>query len=74
MSKAEFAHWLRRGMPPSGLPRTLRPAFAQAQGMAERFIATIDAGEHVDDDHELVDWCCWLSELGKNDQHPTWAD
>jgi hypothetical protein len=58
MDKAQRAHWLRRAMPPAGLPRRLRPLLEQAQAMAQRFMAAVDAGQPVPDD--LGDFCVWL--------------
>jgi hypothetical protein len=65
MSKSECAHWLRRGMPPAGLPRRLRPALARAQAMAQCFLAAAAAGETGEGekhDDDVVAWCCWLAD------------
>jgi hypothetical protein len=74
MSQGECAAWLRRGMPPTGLPRRLRPVLERAHDMARRFTATIEAGAHVDDDHELVEWCCWLYSRWEQDGLHHWDD
>jgi hypothetical protein len=75
MTKVDCAHWLRRGLPPGGLPRRLRPLLEEAQHLARQFMSSVGKeGVEAELPPILVDFACWLhSGCGRDDQHQ-WDD